>query len=87
MPNQVIQLRMQHGLTAAQRDDANTKISQGVRAVDQHVDRNRRRDMIVLVAVRTCDVATPGRNHVRQDRMVGINQRFDNHAGFAQAAM
>ena len=43
--------------------------------------------MVVLVAVRTCDVAATGRDHVRQDRMVGIDQRFGDHAGFAKAAM
>ena len=39
--NQVIQLRMQHGLATTQRDDAHSKIGQRVSSLDQHVEWNR----------------------------------------------
>ena len=85
--NQVIQLRVQHGLAAAHRDAADAEIGQGVGAFNQDVESNGRRDMVVLVAVGTGDVATPGRNHVGQDRMVGIDQRLGDHAGLAKTAI
>ena len=71
VPDEVVELRMQHRLAATQRDDADSKIRKEIDPPAEHLDRNRLGDTVVLIAVRARDVAASRRNQVRENRVVG----------------
>src|SRR4051812_38442693 len=86
-PDNVIQLRMQQRLAAADGDDGRPQFAQLVDALVHGLQRHRLRDVVILVAVAAAQVAAPHGDDVRHHRMVGRGQRAAYHQQLARAPL
>ena len=85
-PDDVIEIRVQHRLAAAERDDAGSESGQMVDATKEFFDRYRRGVIVELVAVGAGKIAATHGNHVDQDRMVLVHEAVGDHSHLAHLA-
>ena len=72
--DQDIEVRVQHGLAAAERDHGRAEIGELVDPIEHRRGWNRRRNLVVLVAVAAVDVAAADRDDLYEQRVGGMGE-------------
>src|SRR6185503_3800240 len=67
--------------------DARTEIGESIDPAKHVGGGHRRRAVVVLVAVRARQVATPDRNEMCRDRLIAEAKRPDQHSSFANTSI
>lgn len=83
----LVQLRMEHGLAAADGDDGGAERRQPVNPFEHIRQRDRRGEVVVLVAVGAGQIAPADGDNVGQDRVPLAQQTFGDHPPFPESAM
>jgi len=85
--NDVVELGMQQGLTAADGDERSAQRRQLVHAPVHLFERHRIREIVVFVAIGARKIAAPHGDNVDLDRVVGGAQPLRDHFDFAKSAV
>src|SRR6476646_6730198 len=81
----VIELRMQQRFTTADGDQRSAQSRQLVNAAVHLFQRNRIREIVVLIAIGAGEIAAPHRNDVYLNRMISREQTLRDHFEFAKS--
>src|SRR2546429_4705655 len=87
VPDNFIQLRMQQRLAPADGDDGGAHVRQDVQPLLHLSHRDRRREIVELVAIRASQVASADRDDMHQERVLGRNQRLQDRAALSHACV
>lgn len=74
---------MHQWLAAADRDNRGLKERQPINAANHFIGWNRRREIVVFVAICASQIAASHRNDVCQEHMLCGSQAPENHLNFA----
>ena len=83
----VVEFGMQQRLATADGDDRRAEGSEAVDAAEHLVERDGLREIVVFVAIGARQIAAPYGNDVREQRMLGREQRLGNHAPASRGAV
>ena len=74
VPDEAVEIRMQHRLAAAESDDGGAERRELVDPAQHGLGGDRRRHLVVLVAVAAIDVAAANGNDLHEQRVRGVDQ-------------
>ena len=85
VPDDVVQVRVQQRFAPADGDDRTAHVRQEIQALLHLVQRHRRREIVVFIAIGAGQVASPSRDDMHEEGMLRGNQRLRDRAHFAHA--